>query len=325
MTTNSKEGEKEASARRRAQRYVPNLAEFYFKPQLDWTVEEARKLYEERQAPSEQVGLDRVYYEDCIQGMRRIPDGSINLVIADPPFGIDFDGKSGAYNRDVSLVVDGYEEVSESYDEFTKSWIREIPRILRSEGSAYIFSGWTNLEPVLREVREAGLTTLNHIVWYYPFGVFTRRRFVTSHYHVIFIAKDSKNYFFNKVKHYPEDVWAVKRKYRTREVKNSTKLPTDVVMTCIDFSSGPGDVVLDPFMGNGTTAVAAKCSWRHFIGFEINHELKPVIDNELESVKLGEAYTPYQERLPTIEQLAEKYPGAYREYLRREGQQEATM
>ncbi|UCH05915.1 MAG: site-specific DNA-methyltransferase [Candidatus Thorarchaeota archaeon] len=252
--------------------------------------------------------------------MGRLPDGSIDLVIADPPFGIDFDGKSGAYNRDASLVVEGYEEVSESYDEFTKSWIREIPRVLKSDGSAFIFSGWTNLEPVLREVREAGLTTLNHIVWHYPFGVFTRRRFVTSHYHVIFLANNPQNYFFNKVEHYPEDVWAVKRKYRTREVKNSTKLPTDVVMRCIDFSSKPGDIVLDPFMGNGTTAVAAKCSWRHFIGFEINPELETVIDDELASVELGEAYIPYGERLPTIEQLAEKYPVAYREFLRREGE-----
>ncbi|MFX1264402.1 MAG: DNA-methyltransferase [Promethearchaeota archaeon] len=321
MTIDSDEGEEASPARRRNRRYVPNLAEFYFRPQFDWTVEEARASYEARQSPSSQVNLDHVYYEDCTEGMGKLPDGSIDLVIADPPFGIDFDGKSGAYNRDASLVVEGYEEVSESYDEFTKNWIREIPRVLKSDGSAYIFSGWTNLEPVLREVRKAGLTTMNHIVWHYPFGVFTRRRFVTSHYHIVFLTKDPKKYFFNKVEHYPEDVWAVKRKYRTREVKNSTKLPTDVVMRCIDFSSKPGDVVLDPFIGNGTTAVAAKCSWRHFIGFEINRELKTVIEDELTSVGLGEAYMPYGERLPTIEQLAEKYPSAYREYLRREGEQ----
>ncbi len=321
MTIDSDEGEEASPARRRNRRYVPNLAEFYFRPQFDWTVEEARASYATRQSPSSQVRLDYIYYEDCIEGMDKLPEGSIDLVIADPPFGIDFDGKSGAYNRDPSLVVDGYEEVSESYDEFTKNWIREIPRVLKTDGSAYIFSGWNNLEPVLREVRKAGLTTLNHIVWHYPFGVFTRRRFVTSHYHIVFLAKDPKDYFFNKVEHYPEDVWAVKRKYRTREVKNSTKLPTDVVMRCIDFSSKPGDLVLDPFMGNGTTAVAAKCSWRHFIGFEINRELKTVIEDELASVEPGEAYTPYGERLPTVEQLAEKYPGAYREYLRREGEQ----
>ncbi|MFQ5831186.1 MAG: DNA-methyltransferase [Candidatus Thorarchaeota archaeon] len=318
MTIHSNKEEEKLPTRQRARKYIPNLAEFYFKPQFDWTSEEAQALYESRKTISDAAELNRIYFEDCIQGMKRLSDESIDLVVADPPFGIDFNGLSSVYNRNEGLVVQGYEEISESYDEFTTKWIREIPRILKSDGSAYIFSGWTNLETVLREAREAGLMMLNHIVWHYPFGVFTKRRFVTSHYHVLLLAKNPRNYFFNKVEHYPEDVWVVKRKYRARQAKNSTKLPIDVVAKCIDFSSRPGDIILDPFMGNGTTAVAAKLSWRHFVGFEINLDMKPIIESELSSVKPGEGYVPYHQRLPTIEQLAEAYPNAYREYLRRE-------
>jgi site-specific DNA-methyltransferase (adenine-specific) len=321
MTVHSKEGKEKSHPRRRSKRYIPNLAEFYFKPTYDWTIDEAKSLYESREAISSDIELDTIYYEDCIQGMRGIPKDSIDLVIADPPFGIDFDGKSSVYNRNERLVVEDYEEVNGSYAEFTNRWISELPRVLKEEGSAYIFSGWTNLEPVLSSARKVGLATLNHIVWHYPFGVFTKRRFVTSHYHVLLLVKNPKSYFFNKIEHYPEDVWPVKRTYRAGEVKNSTKLPLEVVKRCIEFSSKPGDLILDPFMGNGTTAVAAKSSWRHFLGYEINERLKQVIDSEVSSVRLGECYTPYATRLPTIDELAEAYPNAYREFLRRENEE----
>ncbi|MFX0053933.1 MAG: DNA methyltransferase [Promethearchaeota archaeon] len=318
MTVHSEEGEEKSPARRRSKRYIPNLAEFYFEPTYDWSIDEARALYDARVGAVQEFELNTVLYEDCIQGMGELPEGSIDLVIADPPFGIDFNGKSSVYNRDERLVVEDYEEVNGSYVEFTKRWIGELPRVLKEEGSVYIFSGWTNLEPVLRSAREVGLSTLNHIVWHYPFGVFTKRRFVTSHYHVLLLVKNLRSYFFNKIEHYPEDVWPVKRRYRAREIKNSTKLPLEVVARCIDYSSKPGDLILDPFMGNGTTAVAARSSWRHYIGYEINERLKPVIDSEISSVTQGESYTPYASRLPTIEELAEEYPIAYREYLRRE-------
>jgi site-specific DNA-methyltransferase (adenine-specific) len=189
---------------------------------------------------------------------------------------------------------------------------------MKPESSAYVFSGWTNLDAVLEGAREAGLDTLNHLIWHYPFGVYTKKRFVTSHYHIVLLVKDSRRYFFNKIENYPEDVWTVKRKYRTGLSKNATTLPLEVVSKCIDFSSRPGDIILDPFMGNGTTAVAAKLNLRHFIGFEINEKLRPLLEDEIAKTKTGDAYIPYRDRLPTVEELAETYPKAYREYLRRE-------
>jgi site-specific DNA-methyltransferase (adenine-specific) len=189
---------------------------------------------------------------------------------------------------------------------------------MKPQSSAYVFSGWTNLDAILNAANKVGLHLLNHIIWHYPFGVFTKRRFVTSHYHILLLVRNKKKYFFNKIENYPEDVWPIKRMYRSGKTKNSTKLPIEVVSRCIDFSSRPGDVILDPFMGNGTTAVAAKASYRHFVGFEINKRLKRHLLKEIGSVDAGQDYIPYAKRLPSIAELAEKYPRAYKEYLKRQ-------
>ena len=318
MTTDTDPKKKEGPKKGRTKRYIPNLAEFYFKPTFDWTREEAERLYTKSKSPSSRFELDSIKFEDCVSGMKNLPDGSIDLVIADPPFGIDFDGKSSVYNRDERLVIEGYEESNESYYEFTAKWLAELPRIMKPESSAYVFSGWTNLDAVLEGARNAGLETLNHLIWHYPFGVYTKKRFVTSHYHIVLLVKNPRKYFFNKIENYPEDVWTVKRQYRTGLTKNATKLPLEVVSRCIDFSSRPGDIILDPFMGNGTTAVAAKLNLRRFLGFEINEKLRSLLEKEITSVKPGDRHVPYSERLPTIEELAEIYPKAYREYVRRE-------
>jgi site-specific DNA-methyltransferase (adenine-specific) len=315
MTSKTRDNAEE-DTETQARKYIPNLAEFYFHPLHDWSQDEAKKLYTSSSESSSNVDLDRVQFIDCIEGMKSLPNASIDLVIADPPFGIDFDGKSGVYNRDEALVVEGYGEIEESYEEFTISWMSELPRIMSDNASAYIFSGWNNLESVLKGARQAGLSTINHLIWNYQFGVYTKKRFVTSHYHILFLVKNPDLYFFNKIQHYPEDVWRIKRSYRMGQKKNSTKLPVEVVAKCIDFSSKPGDIVLDPFMGNGTTAVAAKANWRHFVGFEVNQELREIIVGQVETIQPGETYTPYTDRLPSIEELAKRYPRAYKEYLK---------
>lgn len=321
MTIGKESGTKSGSTKKgRTKPYIPNLAEFYFQPTHDWSHKEAEGLFKSKVHSLGDFDQDAIYYQECINGMKSLPKSSIDLIIADPPFGIEFDGMSSVYNRNDSLVIPGYEEVQGSYHEFTKDWLAELPRIMKKEASAYVFSGWTNLDAILNAARSAGLTTLNHLIWHYPFGVYTKRRFVTSHYHIILLVKNPKNYFFNKIENYPEDVWIVKRRYRTGLSKNSTKLPIDVVTRCIDFSSKPGDIILDPFLGNGTTAVAAKSNFRHFIGFEINTKLKSHIRKEIDAVIPGQSYLPYNQRLPTIEELAKIYPRAYREYVKQEGE-----
>jgi site-specific DNA-methyltransferase (adenine-specific) len=289
--------------KQRKRRYVPHEAAARFKPTDDWSLEDARKRFDEAKF---QTTMDTVDYRDCISGMQELPEESIDIVIADPPFGIDFSGKEAIYNRDESLVVDGYREVNADYSSFTEKWIHELPRVLKDTGSAWIFSGWTNLADVLNAVSTSGLHLVNHIIWKYQFGVFTKRKFVTSHYHLLFLVKDPKKYYFNKIEHYPEDVWEITRTYQKGERKNGTKLPTELVLRCIDFSSRPGDLVLDPFMGNGTTAAACRGSYRHFYGFELNKALREIIEYNLSLTRKGEFYTPYSERTDALVERARK-------------------
>jgi site-specific DNA-methyltransferase (adenine-specific) len=318
MTSETNSGERKIGpAKKRSAPYIPHLAEFFFEPTFDWSYDTAKELYTKGKHQLHGFEQDTVYFIECIEGMKQLPGDSINLIVADPPFGIDFDGKSGVYNRDETLVVGGYEEAKGSYSDFTAQWMFQLPRIMKRDASAYVFSGWTNLDAILNGARKAGLKVLNHLIWHYPFGVYTKRRFVTSHYHILLFVKDIKTYFFNKIENYPEDVWIVKRQYKAGLAKNGTRLPLEVVARCIDFSSRPGDIVLDPFMGNGTTAAAAKTAFRHFIGFEVNTKLKSLLTREVASVEPGQSYRPYKERLPQLEELATQYPRAYREYLRR--------
>ena len=91
--------------------YVPGIAQLKFKPENDWEIDEAKNLYSQTQTNNQISSIDKVQYGDCIAGMQALPSDSIDLIIADPPFGIDFDGKGSQYNRRSDLVVEGYEEI----------------------------------------------------------------------------------------------------------------------------------------------------------------------------------------------------------------------
>jgi site-specific DNA-methyltransferase (adenine-specific) len=308
------------AAKKRKNPYVPGIAAMNFKPDFSWTKNQALDLYKNTKHLQK---FDKIYYSDCISGMKTLSDNSIDLVIADPPFGIEFSKKESLYNRNSDLVSDGYKEIIKpNYSEFTSKWIQGLVRIMKSTASAYIFSGWTHLNEVLDAINHSKLNLINHIIWKYQFGVFTRRKFVTSHYHILFCVKNPKKYFFNKIEHYPEDVWEIPRKYKPGQVKNRTKLPEEVVSRCIHFSSKPGDIVLDPFMGNGTTAVCAKANYRHFLGYEINRNLKELIDNNLKAIEPGMDYMPYEELIPSLEELAKKYPAIRKKLQEEQSNQE---
>lgn len=301
-------------------KYIPGLALFRFKPKRDWSIKQAEKLYNKN--PPENIQWDTIFYEDCIRGLKKLPANCIDQVIADPPFGIKFSGKEQMYNRMKDNVIDGYVEVPQKeYDQFTDAWISELPRVMKETATAYIFSGWTNLETVLAAARRANLFLINHIIWEYQFGVFTQKKFVTSHYHLLLLAKNPDYYFFNKVIHYPSDVWRIKREYLHRKEKNGTKLPNELIQKCLDFGSMPGDLVLDPFMGNGTTAEVAKANFRHYLGFEINLRLKRVINKNISNAIVGQDYQPYKERAvfwlqKNIDWLSKKYKRAYEIWLK---------
>jgi len=136
--------------------------------------------------------LNKIYNQNCIDGMKDIPDNKIDLVITDPPFAINFKSKKSNYNRIASRVLPGYNEIeSKDYYNFTYNWMNQINRVLKKSGSMYVFSGWNNLKDILTALDENGFTTINHIIWKYQFGVVTSKKFVTSHYHCLYVCKNN--------------------------------------------------------------------------------------------------------------------------------------
>jgi site-specific DNA-methyltransferase (adenine-specific) len=234
--------------------------------------------------------LDQIYLGDSLSLMKELPGGAVDLVVTDPPFAINFRAARNNYHRTGSRVIDGYREVKpEEYPEFTRSWLAQAHRVLSLSGSLYVFSGWTRLKDVLQALDDTGFAVVNHLIWKYQFGVFTRKKYVTSHYHILFAVKDPKNYTFNKVEHYPEDVWVVNREYWTGREKTPTKLPLELVKKILRFSSNPADIILDPFMGSGTVAVAAKEMGRHYLGFEIVEDYFQLAEGRVRRTEWGSA------------------------------------
>lgn len=145
----------------------------------------------------------RIINGDCITGMKKIPSGNIDLIITDPPFAIDFKKSKANYNRKEKNVIGGYEDIKpEDYSEFTMNWIWEAHRVLKKNGSMYVVSGYNNLIDILIQLKSCGFHLQNHIIWKFQFGVVTRKKFVTSHYHILFVTKRRNDYDF-----YPNSVF----------------------------------------------------------------------------------------------------------------------
>jgi site-specific DNA-methyltransferase (adenine-specific) len=232
------------------------------------------------------IEINKIYNMNCTEGMKLIPKSKIDLIITDPPFAIDFKATKANYNRISSRVMQGYNEIKpEDYYDFTFNWMKEAFRILRDSGSMYVFSGWNNLKDILRALDDVGFVTINHIIWKYQFGVVTKKKFVTSHYHCLYVCKnDNQRKFFPFIRfaknsktnegrslHYKdkEDVWEIKREYWTGDEKTPTKLPAELIQKLLQYSSEKKDIVLDPFLGSGQVAIVSKSMNRQYLGFEI--------------------------------------------------------
>jgi site-specific DNA-methyltransferase (adenine-specific) len=226
----------------------------------------------------------QVYNQSCIDGMREhVADGSVDLIFTDPPYGIDGDGLDVHYHRDESNVVQGYIDVPLSqYAKFSLDWISECARVLRPGGSLYIVSGYTNLHHVLNALHSTDLEEINHIIAKYSFGVSTKNKFVSSHYHVLFWQKPDKkgqkrtfnsNWKYTDQKDSYHDRLTVQdmpRAHNPGQTKNKNQLSEDFIEKFIMYSSNRGDTVMDCFGGGFTTARTALRYGRNFIGFELN-------------------------------------------------------
>lgn len=258
------------------------------------------------------------YNGDCISGAtEHIPDNSLDLIITDPPYGINGDKLHQHYNRKEEFVVDGYVEIPQAeYAEFSMQWIKQAERVLRPGGSIYIVSGYTNLIDILNALRQTNLKEINHIIWKYNFGVFTRQKYVSSHYHILFYEKPGGKRTFNLESRFGlvektddnrscnnsdrEDVWIINREYKPGQIKNKNELPLKLLIKMIQYSSNEGDLVGDFFLGGFSTAKVAIGLNRRAIGFEKSNLMYDTKIKEMETITPG--YLVPALRSPTIKE-----------------------
>jgi len=261
----------------------------------------------------------RFYNEDCIEGCKKhVPDNSVDLIITDPPYGIAGDQLHKHYNRKEGFVLDGYIEVpAEEYADFSIAWIQQAARILRPGGTLYVVSGYTNLIHILNALRVTTLKEVNHIIWKYNFGVYTRRKYISSHYHILYCVKPGREVTFKTNSRYGaaerddddgslnyqdrQDVWIINREYKPGQRKNKNELPRKLLIKLIQYSSNEGDLVCDLFLGSFSTAKAAIGLNRRAMGFE---KSKVAFDHQVAEVdKIKPGYLLPSLRIPKQTEL----------------------
>lgn len=237
--------------------------------------------------------------EDCRDGSKKhLKDNSVDLIITDPPYAIEGDKLDRHYNRDESNVIGGYIEIPKAeYAQFSLEWIQQAERVLRPGGSIYIVSGYTNLVDILNALNKTKLKMINHIIWKYNFGVYTSKKYVSSHYHILYCVKPKGKVTFNTYSRFTakerdenkrsmnykdlEDVWIINREYQPGKIKNKNQLPTKLLTKMIEYSSVKGDLVCDFFLGSFSTAKVALGLKRKATGFEKN---KKAFDHQLKEM-----------------------------------------
>jgi len=240
------------------------------------------------------VEVNKVYLDDCIEIMRTLPDKSIDLVFADPPFNIGI--KYDVHNDNMP-----YGE----YYNWSEKWIKETYRLLKNNGTIYIAIGDEFAAEINVILKRAGFYFRNWLIWYYTFGQNQRKKFNRAHTHILYFTKNKERFTFNDrdirvpsarqliykdkranpLGKIPDDVWQFSRvcgTFKERIGKHPCQMPEGLLELIIKTSSKEGDLVLDPFGGTGTTAALAKRLKRKFITMEISKEYYDIILKRLD-------------------------------------------
>ena len=232
--------------------------------------------------------LDQVIEGDCIAAMARMPDKSVDMIFADPPYNLQLQGDlfrpEGGRVDAVDDEWDKFESLA-TYDDFTREWLTEARRILKDDGSIWVIGSYHNIFRVGALLQDAEFWILNDIVWRKtnPMPNFRGTRFTNAHETLIWCAKDEKaRYTFNyrAMKALNDDLqmrsdWVLpicsgqeREKDANGDKAHPTQKPEALLYRILLACTKPGDVVLDPFFGTGTTGAVAKRLGRKWIGIE---------------------------------------------------------
>lgn len=215
--------------------------------------------------------INKIYNEDCLEGIQKIASASIDTIITDPPYfiGMTHNGKKGNYN---DLII---------MKPFFDSLFSEFSRVIKENGKVYIFCDWRTYAfyyPLLLK----HISVRNMLVWDKISGPGSSYAF--THELILFAEKDTPYMKRSNIFRIPG--FSAGAKKTNGEMLHPTQKPVEVIEKLITDSTKEGDLVLDCFMGSGTTAVAAKKLNRNFIGFEIQEKYITISENRLKQVEI---------------------------------------
>lgn len=276
---------------------------------------------------------NHIYKKDCVSGLKRLPDGDIDLVFADPPFNIGYE-------------YDAYEDTRDAHDYLTWSrvWMNEAVRTLKATGTLWLAIGdeyAAELKTIAQH--ELGLTCRSWVIWYYTFGVNCVRNFSRSHTHLFYFVKNAQAFTFNADDpavrvpsarqlvyadkranpkgRLPDNTWILRPQdvsdsfgshgdtwyfprvcgtFKERAGWHGCQMPEQLLGRIIRACSNADDVVLDPFGGSGTTYAVAKKLGRKWIGFEVSSDYVKRIRQRLSRTQVGDKLEGASEPLTSV-------------------------
>jgi modification methylase len=249
--------------------------------------------------------LNTIVDGDCIEAMNALPECSIDLIFADPPYNLQLRGDlHRPDNSRVDAVDDEWDQFAsfKAYDQFTRAWLKAARRVLKPDGAIWVIGSYHNIFRVGAALQDAGFWILNDVVWRKsnPMPNFRGRRFTNAHETMIWAGKDENSkYTFNyeALKALNEGIqmrsdWVLpictgheRLKDETGEKAHPTQKPQSLLHRILVGSSNPGDVILDPFFGTGTTGAVAKMLGRDFIGIEREAAYRKVAEKRIAQVR----------------------------------------
>lgn len=262
--------------------------------------------------------LDQIHQGDCIAGMQSLPDQSVHLAFADPPFNIGY--HYDQYND---------RRAHDEYLAWNEQWIRQVYRVLKPNGTFWLAIGDEYAAELKVLSQQVGFFCRNWVIWYYTFGVHCKQKFTRSHAHLFYFVKDPAEFTFNFADiavpsarqlvyndaranpqgRSPDDTWILRPQdcpqgfqpdedtwyfprvngtFKERAGFHGCQMPEQLLGRIIRTSSNPGEIVMDPFSGSATTVVVAKKLRRKFLGFELSSDYVAQGQKRLDKVSPGD-------------------------------------
>ena len=268
--------------------------------------------------------LDQIIVSDCIEAMNRLPEQCVDLVFADPPYNLQLRQELYRPNLTrVDAVDDEWDkfESFEAYDQFTTAWLTAARRVLKDTGTLWVIGTYHNIFRIGKILQDLGFWILNDVVWIKvnPMPNFRGVRFTNAHETLIWAQKHKgKPYTFNyaDLKALNDDLqmrsdWYIplctgKERLRVNgEKAHATQKPEALLTRILLATTKPGDVVLDPFLGTGTTAAVAKRLGRRWIGIERDLQYAVLAERRVTEVvpyppELIMGYGDRRDRMPRV-------------------------